>query len=307
VGFDILKFLRDHHIEHRTEGKQCRPGWVQVHCPFNCGYPDFHLGIKLDGEYGHCWRCRGKSITNIIQALLKCSWSEVYRMLEKYKIGRGARIPAPQSLNFLRNSCTLPMGAKAMSEPHHNYLLQRNFDPFLLERNYGLLGTDHMAEHPFRIIIPITLNGKLVSYQCRDYTGKVPKSFKYIACEKRMEVVHHKHILYGCDLVTNDMVLIVEGATDVWRLGPDSAGTFGTGFKMEQVEFILRRYSRVFIMFDPEKSAQQVAYEMAQKSISEHGIDCELVTVDTGVDPGDMKQDDANHLMRELGLKGWNG
>lgn len=307
MAFDTLKFLHKYGIEYSTQGKKARPGWVQVHCPFCEGEQNFHLGIKLDGEYGHCWRCRGKTILKIVQGLLNCSWSEAKRILVEFKSRRsGSEYEPIKPAVGQRNSCTLPPEAGPLFERPLNYLLRRNFDPNLLIKNYGLLATGHLGQYAFRIIAPIYFDGKLVSYQGRDYTGKCPKELRYMACEKAKEVIHHKHILYGMDLAEGDSCAIVEGFTDCWRLGPGANGLFGTGFKVEQALLLVKRYKRIFLILDNEPAAQQISDELSW-FLSGHGKEVFIVdALAEGEDPGGMEQDDANALMRELKLKGWN-
>lgn len=299
---DVLRFLRDHNIETRT----VRSGWIQVNCPFGCGYPDFHLGIALDGSHGHCWRCRGKGMLSIIQRLLNCSWSEAGKILNEYSGESRPVIKLREEKSpWLpgRKHCGLPEGTGPLTVQQKKYLEGRRFDPQLLEKVYGLQGTGHLGEHAFRIVIPIIYRRKMVSWQTRDITGKA--GLKYITCASSKEIIHHKHILYGMDLVRGNSVAIVEGVTDAWRLGPGTCATFGTGFKTEQALLIAKNFDRAFLIFDPEEAAQQTADQMAWM-LEHQGVETMIVELGAGTDPGDMEQDDANALMREIGLGGWD-
>jgi DNA primase len=154
-----------------------------------------------------------------------------------------------------------------------------------------------IGPYKFRIIIPILQRGKLASFQGRDYTGR--SDLRYKTCEKEKEVVCHKHLLYNADAIPGEDVVVVEGVTDVWRLGPGSVATFGTGFTQEQV-MILAGYRRVFLLYDGEEAATRRADKLAH-AISGLGAEVELVTLDGG-DPAEMSQDDADYMMLELGL-----
>jgi DNA primase len=177
------------------------------------------------------------------------------------------------------------------------YLTGRKFDAEMLERVWGLQGTGPIGDYRNRIILPIYLDGVPVSYQGRDFTGtsKIP----YKACPMEQEVIHHKHILYGVDLVPGDTAVLVEGAADAWRLGPGALATFGTGFTLPQLNLFCRRFKRAFILFDPEEAAQQRA-DMAGALLAARRIPTEILCLTGEGDPGDLKQDDANHLMRGL-------
>jgi DNA primase len=298
--FDILRFLTNHGTPYKNE----RHGWVQICCPF-CNDSTYHLGITLDGSHGHCWRCRGKSMLSIIQRLLNCSWSEAGKILNEYSgesrpITKQKEEKSPWTPG--RKHCPLPEGTGPMTAQQKRYLESRRFDAELLEKVYGLQGTGYLGEHAFRIVIPIIYRRKMVSWQTRDITGKA--GLKYITCASSKEIIHHKHILYGMDLIKGDACAVVEGVTDQWRLGPGACATFGTGFKAEQAQLIAKNFRRAFLIFDAEEAAQQTADEMGWM-LEHQGVETLLVELDSGTDPGDMKQDDANALMRELGLGGW--
>lgn len=298
---DVVRFLRDHNVEHAFR----RDGWVQIHCPFCEGSRDFHLGIRLDGDGGHCWRCRGKSSLSIIQRLLNCSWSEAGKLLNEYSGESRPVIKLREEKSpWLpgRKHCSLPEGTAPMTARHKKYLEDRRFDAELLEKVYGLQGTGHLGKYAFRIVIPIIYRRKMVSWQTRDITGKA--GLKYITCVQQKEIIHHKHVLYGMDLVKGKSCAIVEGVTDAWRLGPGTLATFGTGFKAEQAQLIAKNFNRAFLIFDAEEAAQQTADEMAWR-LSHQGVEVRLIELETGMDPGDMEQDGANALMREIGIGGW--
>ena len=58
---NIIQLFEDYKIPYFTEGyKYCRPGWVNIDCPFCIGSPGPHLGYNLSGNYFNCWRCGGK-------------------------------------------------------------------------------------------------------------------------------------------------------------------------------------------------------------------------------------------------------
>jgi hypothetical protein len=300
--FDALKFLRDYNIKHSQEGKHARPGWVQLHCPFCAGSQDWHLGINITWEYGNCYRCGWKSLSNIIQKVLQCNTASALQVLNKY-LGRNSRLLASSlpkgALACTASEVSVPLGTSAMSERHKRYLHDRRFDPELLEQEWGLLGTGPVGEYRFRIIAPITFNGRLVSYQGRDITGK--SSLKYMACKLALEVVHHKDMLYGMDVVPGRKVVVVEGITDVWRLGPGAVATFGTSFLPTQVKLLIDRYDEFYTLFDAEPAAQDAARKLAFQ-IASSGKPVKNLSLKSG-DPGGLSQEEADEIMRERGFE----
>ena len=307
MSFDAIKFLHDYHIDHDATGDRSRPGWVQVNCPFcGGGSRGYDLGINIAKEYGHCWLCRGKSLHRVIRALLKCSNNEANAIIQTYH-GKPSReqMEKPQQASL---QCTLPAGTGPMQQQHKEYLISRNFDPELLAMKYDLQGTGRIGDQKNRIIAPIYFNNVLISYQGREIINR-PKvkgaiDNRWKACEKELEVISHQHILYGIDLCQRDVCLLVEGCSDTWRMGPETGGMFGLGYTAQQIALLIKRFTRVFILLDPEPQAQAIADEIAWK-LGYAGVEAILVDTEKDVDPGDLSQDDANAFMRELRLKGW--
>ena len=302
--FDAEQFLRDFNLPVASEGnKHCRPGWVQTHCPFCSGSRDFHLGVSINGEYGNCYRCGWKSLTTIIQKLLICNYPGARIVLRKY-LSRNSRLLASTTPKGAK-ACTarevsFPPGTAPMTERHKNYLRKRNFDPDDLEKTWGILGTGPVGEYRHRIIVPITRDGVLVSYQGRDITDK--SEIKYMACKLELEVIHHKDTLYGIDQVPGQCVVIVEGVTDVWRLGKGAVCTFGTSYLPSQVEVLLDHFSTFFVLFDAESAAQKAALELAHR-LTATGKIVERLRLEEG-DPGGLSQSNADDIMKQLGFGG---
>ena len=301
MSFNAIKFLRDYKIDYTTSGnKHVKAGWAQVHCPFCEGSRNYHLGINLTGGYGNCWRCKGKSMPAIIQALLQCSWPQAFKILKEYggKIGQVSKYEYKATGFDATIEVKLPMGCSSMENRHRKYLASRGFDPEQLEQQYHLQGTGPVGDYKHRVIAPITWNGHLVSYQGRDITGK--SGLKYRACCQADEALNHKNTLYGVDLAVKDTVVVVEGIADVWRLGPGSVATFGTSFTPSQVRMLKGRYTRIFLLYDEEKTAQGNARLLARQ-LADMGKQVELLHLAQG-DPGEMSQDDANYLMKQLNI-----
>ncbi len=292
---NFLKFLQDYNITYMTSGnKHCRPGWVQIGCPFCAGGAGTHLGIHLSGVGASCWRCKGKSIRQIIQALLKCSYQEVCRIESKYRTRLVVRRKVPSSLN-LALKVELPSGTGPMNARHDIYLEERKFDPEHLERVFGLKGTGPIGSYKHRIIAPILFHDRLISYIGRDITGKA--DLRYKACPTICESYPYKKITYGIELAKKESVLIVEGITDVWRLGPGSVATFGTAFTPAQVRLLASNFKRAFVFFDNEVPAQRASRELGLM-LATSGIEVEILVPES--DPGNMDQNEADNLVKEL-------
>lgn len=294
---NFVKFLQDFNIPYSLTGtKHNRKGWVQIGCPFCASSLGTHLGIKLPGIYATCWRCKGKTIPSVIQTILSISWPEVYAILDKYASNGNTQHTKNQKTKLLNKKVNYPMGTTDLTPRHDSYLESRNFDPEYLERIFELKGTGPVGEYKHRIIAPITLDDTLVSFQGRDITNR--DKLKYKACENVNEAYPHKHTLYGADLAKSERVIIVEGITDVWRLGPGAIGTFGTSYTSAQIHMIKKNWKQAFILFDPEPTARKSAHNLGA-TLAITGMSIELLFLED-CDPGDMDDDDAKSLIKDL-------
>jgi hypothetical protein len=157
----------------------------------------------------------------------------------------------------------LPPGFKRLallkhSHPAVKYLTDRGFDPEEIDRLYGV-GYTKSGEAPQlarrRIIIPSYADGQCVGWQAR-YVGDADfKSDgappKYYTCPgmKRGRVV------YNLDQARKyQTIVIVEGPTDVWRVGPMAVAIWGSTLSASQKELLRQRCrdASVVLMLDPE-------------------------------------------------------
>lgn len=297
--FNAIKFFEDNGIDYRTKGSaKCTAGWVNIKCPL-CQGSDFYLGFHLESGAWKCWRCGTHGLHQVLKAILGDSSPFIRQTIERYTVG--FITPTATVLEVKKRSqVKLPQGiVSEIPKKAKEYLLSRKFDPELLTKTWHLDYTGPLGDYKFRIIAPIYHEGKLVSYQGRDYTGK--SLLRYKACRKEDEVMDHQHCLYGSWLVKGDSAVVVEGIADAWRMGPGAVATFGLAWTDNQF-LLLSRYKRLFFLFDGEPQAIEEAYKLADIiKINNRNIEIHIVELEGG-DPGEMDQDDANHLMKELGL-----
>lgn len=296
--FDIIRFCRDFHVPYDDDGPEVSPGWVNVQCPFcHDTVTEQHLGFNLSSGAVKCWRCGKHGTLAFIARISKGSSTDVSRIAKQYtseKTYAKRTVSKAQNAGFV----TVPRESGPLCDAARRYLEKRHFDPDLLVDKWGLLSTRHLGDYKFRIIVPIYLNYQLVSYQGRDYTDR--QKLRYKACRLDKEVIHHKHLLYGSDH-TMRRCLLVEGVTDVWRMGYGCAGTFGTAYTKEQIGFLQQHYDEVFILFDSsDPKAERTMNELAEQLALV--IDTVEVIKTDWDDPGSAPQDEADALMKELRL-----
>jgi hypothetical protein len=294
--FDILKFCEEHRVSYADPShKHWRVGWVNIECPFCSGNPGYHLGFSKEGNGFNCFRCGSHSTFEVLETLLNVSKEEVGRVWRGY-IGRPVRALDRTRRALKRGKkVKLPLSTGPLSDRHRNYLKARGFNAETLEEEWGLLGTGPIGPYKFRIIAPIYHRGELVSYQGRDITDK--SDLKYKACPQEEEVMDHNHTLYGIDNAIEPWIVVVEGITEVWRLGPGAVDSFGIKFKDAQVN-LLRQYNTRVILFDKDEQAFEQAEKLANMLSVYEG--CTYIDYISDGDPGQINDSEAYDFMEKI-------
>ena len=291
--FNPKQFLDDFGIPNTLHGKHTK-GWISINCPHCKGQSNWTGGFNLSKEWYNCFRCGWSSIPNTIMALLQCDYRKAISFIQQYR-----KTSKPdKEFQFIQTAeiISFPPDCHPLDDRHRRYLESRGLDPDELIQDWNLQGTGPIGDYKFRIIAPIYLNEQMVSYQGRDITDK--QFAKYMACEKKDEVVHHKHTLYGIDKAKGDSAIIVEGVTDVWRLGRGSVATFGIEFTSSQIRMLADKFKKIFVFFDSEEQAQVQADKLMHQ-LNGLNRDVEIVETDQG-DPADLSIGEARLLKKDL-------
>jgi DNA primase len=105
----------------------------------------------------------------------------------------------------------------------------------------------------YRIIVPIYFMGKLVSYLGRDFTDQQEPRYKN--CKSYEALVRNKELLYGFDdfyLKPKRHAYLVEGCTDVWRIGDGAMATLTNKLHPIQRKLLVElNLDSLTIAFDP--------------------------------------------------------
>jgi len=296
---DIMQLYHDYGVDFVTEGhKHSRPGWVNTSCPWCTGNPGYHLGYEEEGNYYYCWRCGWHAVVPTIAKLVNLSEPKVRSMIHTY----GIVVPKVEKkiVPHSKKDFRFPSGTSTMGTIHDLYLMLRKFDPDEIKQTWNLMGTGPVAvmdriDFKFRIIIPIAWDGRDVSFTSRDITGK--SELRYITCPKDREIINHKYILYGQQEHWGHTGICVEGPTDTWRMGVCSFAVFGIKYTAVQLRTIAKNFKRVAVCFDDDPQAIFQANNLVAE-LRFRGVDAFRVDI-TG-DPGSMKQEEANYLVKQL-------
>ena len=301
----LTDFLDDYGIEYWDHGKNVSPGWINIQCIF-CEDHSNHLGIRLSDLRVSCWRCGGNKIHRLIMGIAECSYQESQNtyLLLRSSLGVGYQSPlySTASSSELSKMVSLPRECtKEFPKDHITYLKNRGFNPKKIIKKYKLQAVHTIGKYKFRIIIPIYMNKKLVSFTSRDITDE--QKLRYKGASESECILKTKEVIYNYDTLSKGSdAILVEGPTDVWKLGNGTISTLGITYTRKQIIAIKKKKIRnMFILFDRGRKERIAAKKLARifaplvKSI-------EVVTLNKVKDPGELKVEEAELIKRQLGF-----
>jgi hypothetical protein len=195
--------------------------------------------------------------------------------------------------------CLYPLDALPPEHPTKAYLRARGYDPDLLGRH---LHVSHCSaaspEFPLandRIIIPITFKGALAGWQAR-YVGEPPKGTpKYYT----MPGMKKSEVLYNYDVAkAYPYVVVCEGPTDVWRVGPAAVALLGKSLSEAQRHLLAAGWGQgtAVVLLDGDAQAEA---RRVHDALGGFVRDRVLVELPGDKDPGDFAHADLWRLIDE--------
>jgi len=139
----------------------------------------------------------------------------------------------------------------------------------------------------------VHLDGEVVSWTTRSIGTQAGR---WIHANPEEEVLSIKTLLYGWDYVRASVV-VVEGPSDVWRVGPGAVGLFGMVPTASQA-YLLSSVSHRVICFDREPAAQRAARRLAEQLQAFPGET--LVMELASADPGEATDEEVAELRSYL-------
>lgn len=164
-----------------------------------------------------------------------------------------------------------------------------------MKRLWCLQGIGIAARLSWRIYIPIHYQGEVVSWTTRAIGKHVQP--RYLSAGPEQESVSHKSILYGGDYVRN-AVIVCEGPTDVWRIGPGAVATLGTSYSRSQMLEISKVPIRA-VCFDMERPAQKRATKLVEELRAFPGLTMRI-ELETANDVADADEDEVAEIRRAV-------
>lgn len=248
--FDIREYLESRDIEYWTSGKNVTAGWTNIQCIFpQCPDQSNHLGINPIGMAFNCYIC-GESgfITKLIQQIDKCSWRQANNIYQSFL--KEDEIPERKEHPLVKKIIYPKSFTKNIPKKAENYLKKRKFDPGYIITKYNLSYGGLTGQYKFRLIIPFYLDNKMVTFSSLDITGKQKPKYKHLGIEK--SIIDPSKTLYNFDTVKDKMIL-VEGVTDVWRIGDGCCALTGKIMTYEQKLLIHRKkINSILVLLDSD-------------------------------------------------------
>lgn len=309
--FKAKEFLADHQIPHWDNGsingirrdKRCTSSHYQTKCP-KCGSSGNLLGIRKSTSRINCFSCGSISTVEFIKLQLEISWTQAKTLAAKYNSTAVEEVEAGQkhqSLKQVAEKCTLPPH-KPLSTKAKKYLRKRGLDPLVLVDSYGVV-EGKGGEYDRRILFPIYFDGKLVSYQGRDWTGMAFQPWK--ACSADKEVYNHRTLVYGLQESKFDSLFVMEGIGDSMNFNCVEQGSasclFGIDYSKEQVRALRESGKKILVCFDDEPKAQKRAQELCA-DLAIHNCEVENVQLSGGKDPGILKFEEVDSILEYFGF-----
>ena len=277
MALNLTDILDRHGVSYRVSGQHhhVTRNFAGVDCP-KCspGSGKYRLGFQLDGRRANCWVCGRLDAVEMLATVCGISTGEAIRLWRQ----RGFDY---QAEDRVQGQLKIPAGVGELQIAHRRYLLQRGFDPDQIEQLWGVKGIGIAAKLSWRLYIPIfSKDGKQVSWTTRSLNPTA--ELRYVSASAEEELIPHKSILYGAHL-SRTAVIVTEGPTDAWAIGPGAVATCGVGCTQAQIAEIAD-YPVRYTCFDAEPDAQRRADSVCEQLTMFPGLTENLV-LETGNDP----------------------
>jgi hypothetical protein len=319
-------------LTHR-QGTQVTSGGedYKVCCPF-CGDTRFRLEIShrwdttdpvTGARFGrHLMRCYNDGCDANLDAptadrvLRQEELQDRMRPYVARALGLRTPVAKPKRLTEtkLPGKC-VPITQLPADHPAILYLLERDFDPARLEQEFRLVFCleDTNENVSGRIIIPVYRENKLVGWQAR-YVGEPPAD--YIPKYYTMPGLPKRQVLYNYDVAMHTRFgIIVEGVTDVWRVGRQGVAILGSTMSNQQIALAKAAWGEtgVGLALDPELVAEPrkrpdrpTSYEKIVERLSDPtAFKWGLLKIQLalGTDPGKLRSDELWRVIQIMAQK----
>lgn len=193
--------------------------------------------------------------------------------------------------------------------PAYQYLVSRRFDPDKLAREFGVGLVDSVDDVKLtnvvgRILVPIHMHGQMVGWQ-----GRYPDDIDWKATGIRkywnLPQMKKSRMLYGYDQArTFPYCVVVEGVTDVWRVGSPAICILGSSLNFSQRRLICTTWNTVLVMLDPDAlDRSRIAVLELKNQLKDVGGRVVEIDLPKGKDPADFDSRDVQWTIAEASEK----
>jgi hypothetical protein len=182
-----------------------------------------------------------------------------------------------------------PLHELPFDHPANLYLRKRGYDTDMLGRTLQVGWCSEASCRELflaanRVIIPIWLYGTYVGWQAREIEERESTAPKYFT----MPGMKKRGCLYNYDIARNfDFVVVTEGVTKVWSVGPESVAILGKKLSSWQAQAICGTWKKAVIYLDGSAAEEALEAKDALRSVPEVA----LVQLPSGKEPGDFSID----------------
>jgi hypothetical protein len=256
----LVELLRECGVEFRLPGQHhhVTSQWIGVDCCYcSPGQKRFRMGLSMTTRAVNCWTCGVHRYFPTLLTLTGLRPDELADRLGGIDFRRGEE-------RKVGGKVVIPAGVEPllMGPPNHReYLRGRGFNAVEIAKLWDVRAIGPCGGRlNWRLWIPVHVHGEVVSWTTRAVGGQEPR---YVNAEPSQEVMPIKSVLYGLDYCRH-AVVVTEGPTDVWRIGPGAVCTFGVNYTTPQVLQLAKFPVRV-VFFDAAAEARgaKLANELA--------------------------------------------
>jgi len=296
--FDIKAYYESRGIKYWVKGKNVGRGWINIQCPF-CADTSNHLGFSTKTSLFSCFICAEKGgVEKLIQKLEECKWGMAKKISRKFYSDDSISQENLGSTTSSNKFFSLPKEAVTpLPKKHLEYLKSRRFNPRSLTQKYGLMGCNNIGKYKFRVIAPCIVKNRIVNFIARDVTNK--SKVPYLICPDEESIIPKSKLLYNIDTIQpGDKIIVVEGITDVWRLGNGTVATLGKVFSLQQIAMLIStRPKTIGILYDADDEIG-LGRRFAEE-LSVFHSDIRLIEIEHG-DPAEMTEKEVTEVWKQL-------
>ncbi len=297
--FDVRAWLDNIHVPYWEAGPNVSRGWIGIQCPYCTDHAN-HGGINLVFKNFSCWLCPIKSsLVDLVCDLEEINYGAALDRVDEFQNFTPEEVAERERLEDVGQS-VLPLGCRPLSKTHGDFLARkRKFDPKRLVRDWGLVSAPVVGPWRHRIIIPVVVEDRVMTFVGMDHTGQ--KEPKYKAASIEESFMPTSEIVYGADYAGRN-ALLVEGVTDVWRIGKGAVATFGMTPGPKRVRHLLGLHTEQFyVLFDGEEQATNNAAQLVA-DLRAGGKQADALAMQRGFDPDMLTAPEVADLRADLKL-----